>query len=361
MLSNITYTREVNKIKLEAWKKRTVYTQRQRQLFFKQLGLILSSGLSLLQGLELMKLQGERKMLPVYAGLQEALVRGRSLAEAMDERKEFFSEMAIALTVVGEESGRLSEVLDELSNYYQKQEELKGVLIKATLYPLFLLVFSLTVLSFFLIFVLPVLGNAYISLQIHPDGVLSMLLELRTLLAVEGELVLVGLLVVGALLYKHRNGMIMMVLHCPLAGKVYRMFLEIRFCKLMALMLHSGVDIVRAVGLCQAAIGNDTYNCWLEILSQRLQKGMDIGNAVGGSSNFFSPITIELVTIGAATGHLPQMLEEAARIGENNLQDKLIKTKELLAPCLLLAASVVIGAVVCSVIEPLFSLIGQIS
>ena len=300
-------------------------------------------------------------MLPIYTGLREALMRGRSLSEAMEERRSFFSELAIALTIVGEESGRLSEVLEELGDYYKNQEQLKELLVKAALYPLFLLIFSLTVLCFFLFFVLPVLGNAYLSLQVQPQGVLAILLALRDVMTFQGELVMFILVLAAVFLYQQRTRLLQLILGLPIISRVYRLFLEVRFCKLMALTLHSGVDITRAVVLCRAAIGSNRYTCWLELFNQRLQRGMDIGSAVRGCSNFFSPITIELVVIGAATGHLPQMLEEAARIGTSNLQSKLIKVKELLAPCLLLAASVVVGAVVCSVIEPLFSLIGQIS
>lgn len=355
------YAREVNEISLKAWQRRTTYSQRQRQLFFKQLALILSSGLSLLQGLELMEQQGGKKMLQIYAGLREALVRGRSLSEAMGERSSFFSELDIALTVVGEESGRLNEVLDELGDYYKKQEELQDILVKAAVYPLFLLIFSLTVLCFFLVFVLPVLGSAYLSLQVQPEGALAILLHLRSFFVLQGETTLILLMTAGVIICRQRNRLLRLLLYLPVVGSVHRLFLEIRFCKLMAIMLHSGVDIVRAVGLCRAAVGGSRYTCWLELFNQRLQRGVDIGSAVSGCSNFFSPITVELVTVGAATGHLPQMLGEAARIGENNLQSSLVKTKELLAPCLLLAASVIIGAVVCSVVEPLFSLIGQIA
>ncbi|EJW96851.1 General secretion pathway protein F, partial [gut metagenome] len=253
-------------------------------MFFKQLSLILSSGLSLLQGLELMQVQGEKKMLPVYMELRAALERGRSLSEAMGEQRRFFSELAIALTVVGEESGSLSEVLDELGDYYKKQEELGEMLVKSALYPLFLLLFSVTVLCFFLVFVLPVLGNAYLSLQIQPNGILKNLLDVREFLAEEGVPAVCLLLIAGCVLYKQRSAVEQRFLVLPVIGRVHRLFLEIRFCKLMALMLHSGVDIVKAVGLCRAAVGSGRYTCWLELFNQRLQRGMDISSAVRGCS-----------------------------------------------------------------------------
>lgn len=338
------------------------FTIRQRVVFFRQLALILNSGLSLLQGLELIEKRSDKDTRRICISLQRCLVRGSSLAEAMRDNKQFFSQLAIALTMVGEESGRLSEVLMELAAYYSKQDELKAMLVKASLYPLFLLLTSLVVLSFFLGYVLPILGNAYLSLQVRPQGLLSLLLVLNEVDIISGKTALFILLAALALAVYERQRLWDYLLATPPFWSIYKMVLELRFCKLLSLMLNSGVDITRAVELCEKAMGNNnsTY-CFVKLFNQRLQRGMDIGSAISGCSSFLSPMTIELVTVGAATGYLPEMLEEAAKIGEQELHSKLDNLRELLAPCLLLVAAVVTGAVVCSIVEPLFGLIGQIS
>lgn len=335
------------------------YSQRQKMVFYKQLALILGSGLSLLQGLELMEKRADKNLTNVCAELRISLIKGHSLAEAMQEQGRFFSQLAVALTIVGEESGHLSEVLRELSDYYGKQEELKAVIIKASLYPVFLLSFSTIILCFFIVFVLPILGNAYLALQVQPTGILSMLLMLQDMEAVNVELLffIISAIIVIAV-YKIKS-IKEFVLSIPPICNVYHMLLELRFCKLLALMLSSGIDITRAVDLCSAALGDKNSRLRVQLFKRYLQRGMDIGKAAGGCRMFFSPMTIELITVGAATGYLPEMLEEAAKLCERDLYAKLDKLRELLAPCLLLIASLVIGTVVCSVIEPLFGLVGQ--
>lgn len=352
----------MKKINLFTCERTLKFTQRQKIVFFKQLALILSSGLSLLQGLELMEKQSEKGLRVICNSLKISLMKGSSLADAMEQQRAFFSSLTIALTVVGEASGHLSELMKEMANYYEKQEELKAALIKASVYPLFLLSFSFIMLSFFGWYLLPILGNAYVSLQVQPKGLLAFMLWIREadLLKVELGLALVLFLIFAAL-YR-RELLKEKLLSMKPIWSVYRAFLELRFCKLLALMLSSGIDITNAVGMCNAAIGNSSRaRFWLELFKRSLQRGMDIGTAAGGCNGFFSPITIELITVGAATGYLPEMLMEAARLEEQELYCKLDKLKELLAPCLLLISAVVVGVLVCSVVEPLFGLIGQIS
>ena len=353
--------REVKIIKYVICSRRPKFTVRQRVVLFRQLALILNSGLALLQGLELIEKRADKDTGIICRSLKRCLVRGSSLADAMKENKEFFSQLAIALTVVGEESGRLSEVLEELADYYSKQEEIKSVIVKASLYPLFLIVVSLVVLGFFLGYVLPILGNAYLSLQVRPQGLLSLFLGFSESGFASAEVFLIGLLTIGVLTLYERKGLCEHILAFAPVWSLYKKLLELRFCKLLSLMLSSGVDITKAVELCEDALGHNRAHCIVRLFNQRLQRGMDIGSAVSGCDSFFSPVTIELITVGAATGYLPAMLAEAANLGEQELRSKIDKLRELLAPCLLLVAALVTGAVVCSVVEPLFSLIGQIS
>ena len=361
-MANIYRQREVNEINLFTCERTLKFTQRQRIVFFKQLALILGSGLSLLQGLELMEKQSEKELVGICTALRISLVKGSSLAEAMEQQRAFFSQLTIALTVVGEASGHLSELMQEMADYYEKQEELKASLVKAAVYPLFLLSFSFIMLCFFGLYVLPILGNAYISLQVQPKGLLAAMLWIREadLLQIEGAIMIIVLLGAGAV--RIRGFLKERILSFGPIWSIYRTLLELRFCKLLSLMLSSGIDITKAVGMCTSAIGDcSRAHFWLELFKRGLQRGMDIGSAAGGCNGFFSPITIELITVGAATGYLPDMLSEAARIEEQDLYGKLDKLKELLAPCLLLVSAIVVGILVCSVVEPLFGLIGQIS
>ena len=81
---------------------------------------------------------------------------------------------------------------------------------------------------------------------------------------------------------------------------------------------------------------------------------------MAGTRGLLSPLTLELVSVGAAPGCLPAMLREAARIGQQDLETKIAKLREIIAPLLLLAAAALIAAVVCTVLGPLLELLSAL-
>jgi type IV pilus assembly protein PilC len=134
------------------------------------------------------------------------------------------------------------------------------------------------------------------------------------------------------------------------------MDLEIRFCKILSMLLDKGINITEAVELAAATIRQKERVRQLKIFNAALRRGEAISTALGTATEMFSPLTSELIVIGAETGYLPKLLNEAANILEQDLRDRLEKLREILAPILLLMAAIVTATVVCSVVGPLFEL-----
>ena len=99
---------------------------------------------------------------------------------------------------------------------------------------------------------------------------------------------------------------------------------------------------------------DEQYAGQLRLLNSRLKRGIAIEQAAGGAKELFSPLMLELVCVGASTGYLPQMLQEAVTAGEQRLQQQLGRLQE---PLLLLVAAIIIAGIVCIVIGPLFEML----
>ena len=302
----------------------------------------------------------DKKIRVVCNGILKDLMRGSSLAVGMRRQKHFFHELGIMLISAGEESGRLEEVAYELADYYEKQSELKKFVIKAALYPSFLLLAAIAVLIFFMFYVLPVLATAYTSMQIKPQGMLALILQIQGFVKEHMFSVLGSLLLLGICLAKAKGLIFRLLIRLPILGKLYYLLLEIRFCKLMALLLNSGVSINDAVSITKRVIQDEMCLRKLDLFQARLKKGAEIDLAANCLSGWLSPLALGLINIGAVTGYLPSMLEQASSIGEQDLQNGLDRVKEILSPMLLLIVALVIAGVVCSVIGPLFNLISAL-
>ena len=173
------------------------FTRQERILFLRQLALILQSGLPLLAAMELLRQRLDKKLHLVCLHLYQLLRHGSSLAEAMAKEQALFPDLTVQLVRAGEVSGELGAVLEELADYYQQQRELRSFVLKAALYPLFLLAAAMGVLLFFLLYVLPMLASVYEGMHMQPTASMELLLAVHHFLLAQ-PLLLVALLGVVA-------------------------------------------------------------------------------------------------------------------------------------------------------------------
>lgn len=284
------------------------------------------------------------------------LQSGKSLTVAMQKNPEFFPSLVITLTNAGERSGELPQVLAALVQYYSQQKELQGFLVKALIYPCFLLLAATGVLCFFLLYVLPIIANTYTAMQATPSTFFKFVLTVSCFVKASYPLVLGGLLGACYLLKLTFPMLWQQLLKVNWCQQTYRLLLEARFCKLLALLLNSGINITEAVAIAGSTIAETSMLAKIQLLKDYLQRGIEISTAIEHSLGLFTPITEELLALGATTGYLPQMLEEAAKIAEADLRDRLEKLREFFAPVLLLVAAVLIAGIVSAVMGPLFDL-----
>lgn len=329
------------------------YTDRQRMLFFRRAALLLKSGMPLLQSLELMAVHTDKRTAGVCRDVCAGLCSGKQMSEAMAEAGSFFDPLSAAMTEAGERSGRMEAVFTELALYYGRRDELKKFAVRSALYPMLLIISSACVLLFFLLYVLPVLGEAYASLQVRDTGLLHWLLALNAMLSAYGEYLPVFLPCAAVLFCR----CVHVMLFRKITGSLYRTFTEIRICRLTGMLLESGVSITEAAKLAASAAGNRDYAGRLLLFCSLLRQGTEIGAAAERVQGLFSPLTQGMIAVGAATGYLPEMFAEAADILEKDLRERLERLREVLAPLLLLAAAAAAGAVIYSVTSPLFGLL----
>ncbi|MGM9562110.1 MAG: type II secretion system F family protein [Phascolarctobacterium sp.] len=339
---------------------RSSFSSKERMLFMRQLALVLQSGMPLLQGMELLRHRLAKGLQLICLHLHQLLQHGSSLAEAMAQEPQLFSPLAVQLVQAGELSGQLNTVLEELAAYYEQQDKLRSELIKAALYPTFLLLAALCVLLFFLLYILPILASVYAGMGIKPTGSMVWLLALQAWLVENVWLLLIFSAIALVLGRKYGKRLGYCLLSRGWCGNFYGLIHEIRFCKLLALLLESGLNITVAVKTIATTMAGSSFEQQLVLLKNRLERGMDMGTALAGMTGLLSPLTLDLASVGATTGCLPQMLREAAQIRQEDLQKRLLRARELLPPVLLVLVATVIALVVCSVLGPLLEMLSAL-
>lgn len=329
---------------------RSKYNLEKQIVFFRQLAAVLQSGLPLLRGLQLLERQSEGDSL-LYYRLRTSLSRGSSFAEALAAEPEYFSRLAVSMAAVGEESGELSNLLLQLADYYERQDRLRRFVQQALIYPLLLL------LLLFGFYILPMLLETYTAMGIKPAGSLALVLKLRSLLLEAPLLGVLSLVLLAGALLAGGRCLLHWFLRSSWSGNFHGLLIEVRLCKLLALLLEAGLAITRAVSIVMATVEDEECVTELRIFNSRLRRGLAVEQAAAAAEDLFSPLTLELICVGAATGYLPRMLEEAASAGEVRLTEQLERLRQLLVPVLLLMAALIVAVVIITVISPLFELL----
>ena len=331
-------------------------------LFSNRLAIILTSGIPIVKGLQLLQNSNHNTISKICKELEISIIGGASLTKALKSCNYRFSPLVVSLVAVGEKTGELCTILREISYHYKKTHELKDFLIKNSLYPLMVLTISVMVLLLFVCFILPVLADTYKTLGISINGMMKISLWLDNIISENYEFIIFCIICMCLFFLQSRGKKLLLkiLLQIPLVRNLYFTYLEMRFCKTLGLLLNCGINITEAVNDVSSTFKDEAFVRQLWIFNRLLKRGENIGIAVQCMIKFFSPITIEMITIGAVTGDLPKLLNEAADVAEENLKENLNRLKEFLGPVMLVVTAFIVGAVVMSVMSPLFDLIANL-
>ena len=333
---------------------------RDRALFFKHLHILLRSGIPLLTALGLLQDKLGREMARVSQVLCVELSKGESFAAALRKEKKIFPQVAVAAVEAGELSGNLTEVLASLQQYFAKQDKLWRFLVNACLYPAILLLFSAVIVVFFIVKVLPLFITMYATFNVEQTLILKSVFALREF--VVQHYFNVALLVAGSLgwIWKKRAGLTVLFTWIPWYARLRRLYLEIRFSKLLALLLKSGIPLPEAITTASSTLCDAELQKRCRIFAGSVVRGISLEQAAALAGRLFSATGLAFLKVGENSGTLPEMLAESAAIQEQEFVGEIQNLKTLLEPVLIIVVAGVILLLVMSMIGPLFSLMNQL-
>ena len=361
---NYGYVTNIERVKentsFQRWfKPRLQFSNRERANFYKQLSTLLDAGIPIVKGIGMVTERLSEKFKPVCMRLNLSLRSGHPLSYAMSLQPEVFSEMNVSIVEAGEVSGQISRVLLSLSEFYKQQDKLVKLVRNVCIYPGFLLVLAFLTFVFFCVKLVPSFANLYSSLGVKETPLLQMLLYASNLLQ-NYAVALSCMCVAGGKLLLLQHARILSLLMCfPGVSSMRHSFLEVRFTRLLALMLQSGIAFPEAILRASVALTDTTMKNNAKKFSENVLRGVGISEAAMQSGNLFSRTGLEFLSIGESSGNLPDMLAEFAEIQEQELFTRLRDLKAVLEPVLVVMIATMVFAVMAVMLSPLFELMTQ--
>lgn len=334
--------------------------------FTRQLSSMLTSGLTLLRSLEILKNQtGNKALVDVINGVIKDIQEGSSLSRAIEKYPEVFSPVYIAMVEASEGSGLLDKAFLRLAETLEKKQKLKGVIRGALAYPIIVIFMMIIAIFIMMIFVIPQISTLYESMNVS--------LPLPTLILIQTSnffvsfwFVIIGFLFLigfgGRRWHKTMEGKIIidsMLLKIPLIGDLIRKTILTEFSRTLGVLLASGALVVDALNKLVNTTGNINYKNAIIDISKRVEKGVSIGDAMS-LYYLFPPNLTELVKTGEESGKLDETLIKASEYFENEVDQTVKVLSTAIEPIILVVLGVGVAFLVISIITPIYQITSSI-
>ena len=329
----------------------------------KNLSAMLSAGLSLSRALSVIERQSDNKNLKnVATGLSESIKKGSSFHEALAQYPKIFSELFVAMTKAGEESGSLADALSVVALQMERSEELRRKIKGAMIYPSIVITAIIIVGILMLIYVVPTLTKTFTDLEVQVPLATQVIVTLSNFMVAHSFLVLVAILfvVVGGTVFvrSKRGGNIVLrgALYMPVIGELVRETYAARASRTLSSLLSSGVPILDALSITKEVVNAIAFAKVVEDAESRVKKGELLSASFAEHTRLYPILMSEMLLVGEETGKVAEMLKQIAEFYEADIAEKTRDLSTIIEPVLMLLIGAVVGVFAVSMIAPIYSL-----
>ena len=335
--------------------------------FFFNLEQLTRAGVPLLESLaDLRDTMNTPHFREVIANLVESIEGGKKLSLAMAEHPDAFDKIFISLTHAGEESGRLPEVFEHITESLKWQDEMASHTKNILIYPAFVGVIVLGITFFLMIYLVPQLVGFIKNMGQEIPMQTKILLATSNFFVNYWYVILaipIVLPVVAKLLtisnpemqFKLDN----LKLNLWLFGPIMRKIILARFANTFAIMYGSGISILNCIDISRDVVNNRAVAKSLSDVALEIESGKNLTQSFQ-STNMFPPLVIRMLKVGEATGSLDKALLNVSYFYDRDVKDSIKKIQVLIEPTMTIILGTLLGWVMLSVLSPIYDLISKV-
>ncbi len=330
--------------------------------FTSQLSIMLETGVPITESLGAYLEQSKGGSLPrIIEVVADQINSGVSFSAAISEFPRVFPPLMVSLVKAAEATGDLGGMLGRISTYMAQDRKTLKQVKGALTYPVVMIGMAFTVTGFLVAWVLPRFAKIYEG----RDAVLP--LPTRILLgtsdAVAANLlpIVVGLIAVTvtALLFhassRGRETEDWLKIHTPIIGPIYRNFYLARATRTLSTLLGAGIALPDAIGIIRGVTNNRLWERLWDSMERSMAGGGTIGEVVVAST-LLPPSYARIISAGERTGRLPYVFEKVATVSEEDLDEQIKVSTQLIEPIVITFMGVMIGGIAIALLMPIFSM-----
>ena len=339
--------------------------QKDLLIFFRQMAVILRSGVSLSVGLRLLSENMSSKVLAATIDeVADSLDSGEQLSECLKRYPKTFEPMTIGLIEAGEAAGVLAEVLERVATLKEEKEKINSQIKGALIYPVLVFGLAVTVSLALLIFIVPTFKEMFDSMDAELPWLTAQLLVLSQVVtslwfAIIAPISVVAMSYVFKQYYATKVGRLTvdtLVFKIPLFGSLIIRSEMAAMCDTLGTLVKSGIPIVESLNRCKSATNNQLIRDSISRTIGTVLKGEEISYGMTRNS-VFPRLVSSMVKIGEETGQLAYMLDNLSVFYKREVESTVGALTKAMEPMIIGVVAGIVGTIVVALYLPMFGLI----
>jgi general secretion pathway protein F len=334
--------------------------------FTQQLATLLGAGQPLEKSLGiLLKQSSEPRRRALLERVRDQVKAGKPLSQALEEEGGQFSTLYISMIRAGEAGGALESTLRQLSEYLERSETLRGEVVNALIYPVFLVVGVLGSLALLLAYVVPQFVPIFRDLGVPIPLITEVILRLGQVLSDDGLLLLAGLIVlIWGIAWRRRDPALRLrsdrrLLGIRVIGPLLQRIEAARLARTLGTLLSNGVPLLQALLIVRQVCGNRAIVRQVEQAGEWVKGGGTLASAFG-SEPLLPELAIQMIEVGEQAGNLDAMLLKVADVFDVEAKRGIDRLLAALVPSLTVVMAVMVAVIMLAIMLPLMSLTSNI-
>ncbi len=333
-------------------------------VFTRQLSTIVSAGLPLLQGLDILADQTEDpNFSAVINSIAQDVEAGETFSDALRKYPRAFPELYVSMLRAGEAGGDLDGVLMQLADYLEASEDLKRRIRSAMTYPVVAFSMIILIATGLVIFVVPQFAEIFGSFGKKLPAPTQFLINLsHALRTVYAWVIIIGS-IIGIIAFLRiygsteigRYNLDQLKLRLPIFGDLIRKVSISRFTRTLSTLIRSGVPILQALEIVEKTAGNEVFARAIRQSGDSVRNGEALSEPLG-RSGVFPTMVVRMIAVGEKTGELEAMLKKISDFYDSEVRAKVDGLTSLIEPVLIGLMGIVVGSIIVALFLPILQL-----
>jgi len=332
-------------------------------IFTRELATLIRASVPILRSLSLIAQQTEN---PAFKDLIFDLIKqvrdGKTFSETIEKYPRSFDKLYLNMIRSGEKGGVLSEVLSKLSEYREKEAEIKRKVQVAMAYPVLMILVGIGTVFVMLTYFLPKLIGLFEDMGQSLPLPTKILIGTSNFMTGNWYWILIAFFLVFSFFSRVQPGskkkmMIDVIkLRVPFAKKLIRVSEIAKFTRTLEMLMKNGIPVYESLGFATDTVDNEALREKLvQMQGEIISKGTTLSESLR-KAEIFPKFVVSMISVGEESGKLDESLNEIGNVYEKEFEQIIKIMTTLLEPLLILVVGGIIGFMVFAMLLPILNI-----